>query len=168
MREAYQELLAAFDALEVAGILHPGVEPALPDDRPGLDAKEGQALLEGARTCIAARDQLGTCAFVRRYEALGADPRALFQLLLGFAVSEDGALHAEKFYCTAEREFATTRPARRWNHLQALGRVTASEHGWPSHPNVPRRAWEAVAVHNRVFPSSWLVPTLAWEMTERV
>jgi DNA-binding CsgD family transcriptional regulator len=31
MREAYQELLAAFDALEVAGILHPGVEPALPD-----------------------------------------------------------------------------------------------------------------------------------------
>lgn len=112
-------------------------ELALPDDRPGLDAKDGPALLEGARKCIAERDQLGTCAFVRRYEALGADPRAVFHLLLGFAVSEDGALHAEKFYCTAEREFATTRPARRWNHLVALGRVTASEHGWRA-PGVDR------------------------------
>ncbi|HZN40839.1 MAG TPA: hypothetical protein VFD82_18685 [Planctomycetota bacterium] len=105
-------------------------ELALPDDRPGLNAKDSAALLEGARACIAARDQLGTCAFVRRYQALEGDPRAVFDLLLGFAVSEDGALHAEKFYRTAEREFATTRPARRWNHLVALGRVTASEHGW--------------------------------------
>ncbi len=31
MREAYQELHAAIEALEVAGIRHPGVEPALPD-----------------------------------------------------------------------------------------------------------------------------------------
>jgi hypothetical protein len=112
-------------------------EPALPDDRPGLDRKDGKALLEGARACIAARDQLGTCAFVRRYAALAGDPRPLFDLLLGFAVAEDGALHAEKFYCTAEREFATTRPSRRWNHVVALGRVTASEHGWPA-PGVAR------------------------------
>ena len=56
-------------------------------------------------------------------------PRAVFGLLLGYAVSEDGALHAEKFYRTVREEFATTRPAFRWRHLVALARVTASEFG---------------------------------------
>src|SRR4029078_4513514 len=53
-------------------------------------------------------------------------------LLLGFAVSEDGALHAEKYYRTVTEEFASCRGAFRWRHLAALARVTGSEHGVPA------------------------------------
>ena len=52
--------------------------------------------------------------------------------MLRYAISEDGALHAEKFYRTCSEEFAATRPAYRWRHLVALGRVTASEYGRPA------------------------------------
>ena len=53
----------------------------------------------------------------------------MFDLLLGYATTEDGALHAEKYYRTVVEEFAATRPAFRWRHLDALARVTASEYG---------------------------------------
>jgi hypothetical protein len=56
----------------------------------------------------------------------------VFDLLVKYAVSEDGALHAEKFYRTVVEEFAATRPAFRWRQLVALARVTASEHGFPA------------------------------------
>jgi len=56
----------------------------------------------------------------------------LFDFLLRYAVSEDGALHAEKFYRTVSEEFAATRAAFRWRHLVALTRVTASEFGRPA------------------------------------
>jgi hypothetical protein len=56
----------------------------------------------------------------------------VFDLLLGYAISEDGALHAEKYYRTVSEEFAATRPAFRWRQLTALARVTASEYGRPA------------------------------------
>ena len=56
----------------------------------------------------------------------------MFDLLLRFAVSEDGALHAEKYYRTATEEFAATRPAFRWRQLVSLARVTASAYGQPA------------------------------------
>ena len=46
-----------------------------------------------------------------------------------FAVSEDGRLHAEKYYRTVTEEFASIRPAFRWRELVALARVTASSYG---------------------------------------
>jgi hypothetical protein len=52
--------------------------------------------------------------------------------MLRYAISEDGALHAEKYYRTVTEEFAATRPAFRWRHLAGLARVTASEYGWPA------------------------------------
>jgi hypothetical protein len=64
-----------------------------------------------------------------RYGQQGHDPRPVFDLLLKYATSEDGSLHAEKYYRTASEEFATTRPAFRWRQLTALARVTASEYG---------------------------------------
>ena len=67
-----------------------------------------------------------------RYGSLGHTPRKLFDLLLKYAISEDGALHAEKYYNTVREDFATTRPAFRWRHLIALARVTASEYGFPA------------------------------------
>ena len=56
--------------------------------------------------------------------------RPLYDMLLKYAVSEDGALHAEKYYCTVREEFGHTREAFRWRQLIALSRVTASEHGF--------------------------------------
>jgi hypothetical protein len=56
----------------------------------------------------------------------------MFDVLLRYATSEDGALHAEKFYRTVTEEFASTRPAFRWRQLAALARVTASEFGKPA------------------------------------
>jgi hypothetical protein len=53
-------------------------------------------------------------------------------MLLRYAISEDGALHAEKYYRTVTEEFASTRPALRWRQLAALARVTASEYGFPA------------------------------------
>ena len=69
---------------------------------------------------------------IHRYGELGHAPRPVFDLLLRYAVSEDGALHAEKFYRTVSEEFAATRPAFRWRHVVALARVTASEYGRPA------------------------------------
>jgi hypothetical protein len=68
----------------------------------------------------------------QRYGDLGGAPRPIFNVLLRFAISEDGALHAEKYYRTASDEFANTRPAFRWRQLCALARVTASEYGRPA------------------------------------
>ena len=56
----------------------------------------------------------------------------IFDALLRFATSEDGALHAEKYYRTASEEFANTRSAFRWRQVAALARVSASEFGTPS------------------------------------
>ncbi len=76
--------------------------------------------------------QAKASAVVQKYGELGFAPRPLFTLLLRYAVSEDGALHAEKFYRTVSEEFAATRAAFRWRHLVALARVTASEVGRPA------------------------------------
>jgi hypothetical protein len=52
--------------------------------------------------------------------------------MIRYGMSEDGALHAEKYYRTVSEEFAATRASLRWRHLVALARVTASEYGFPA------------------------------------
>ncbi len=84
---------------------------------------------------VAVRDSLQgrAAAVVHRYGELAPDrPRPVLDLLLKYAVSEDGALHAEKYYRTVCEEFANTRPAFRWRQIVALARVTASEFGRPA------------------------------------
>lgn len=76
--------------------------------------------------------QAHACAIVHRYGSLGHPSRPLFDLLLRYAVSEDGALHAEKFYRSTSEEFAGTREKFRWRYAVALARVTASEFGRPA------------------------------------
>jgi hypothetical protein len=71
-------------------------------------------------------------AIAHRYGQQGHEPRAIFDLLRRYAISEDGALHAEKFYRTVSEEFAGTRAAFRWRQICALARVTASEYGRPA------------------------------------
>ncbi len=89
-------------------------------------------LLRDADEAIRGNLQARASALIHRYGELGHAPRPVFDLLLRYAVSEDGSLHAEKFYRTSSEEFAATRPAFRWRHLVALARVTASEYGRPA------------------------------------
>jgi hypothetical protein len=76
---------------------------------------------------------------VHRCGMQGIAPEAVFQSLLRYAVSEDGALHAEKYFQTTWDEFHRTRPAFRWRHLTALARVTASEFGRPAPGQIEAR-----------------------------
>ena len=92
-------------------------------------ATDADGLIREAEEAIRGNLQARASAIVQRYGDLGHPPRAMFDLLLKFAVSEDGALHAEKFYRTCSDEFASTRAAFRWRHVVALARVTASEFG---------------------------------------
>jgi hypothetical protein len=89
-------------------------------------------LLGEADDAIRQNLQAHAAAIVARYGGLGHPARPVFDLLLRYAVSEDGALHAEKYYRTVTEEFAATRPAYRWRQLVALARVTASEFGRPA------------------------------------
>ena len=97
-----------------------------------VKGSDGPELLAELREALEAGDQAFSCAATERYCELGRPERPLFDLLLEFAVSEDGALHAEKYYQTACEEFRESRPAFRKAHLLALARVTASESGWPA------------------------------------
>jgi hypothetical protein len=97
-----------------------------------IDGKDAIALLKQADEAIRANDQRQASALAQHYGKQGHDPKALFALLLRYAVSEDGALHAEKYYRTVSEEFVSVRPAFRWQHLIALARVTASLHGRPA------------------------------------
>jgi hypothetical protein len=86
--------------------------------------------LEGA---IGDKDQARATALTQRIgEVNPSAAPALFSLLRGFAIADDGALHAEKYYRTATDEFAVGRPAFKWRQLVALARVTASAHGYPA------------------------------------
>lgn len=95
----------------------------------GATADDLLKALDGA---IREKDQLQAAAVVARYGQLGHGPRPVFDLMLQYATSEDGALHAEKYYHTVCAEFATTRPTYQWGQLVALARVTASEYGRPA------------------------------------
>lgn len=97
-----------------------------------LNSSDPQELLGQLDEAIRGNMQAQASALAHRYGELGHPHRAVFALLLGYATSEDGALHAEKYYRTVSDEFAATRPAFRWRQLTALARVTASEYGRPA------------------------------------
>ncbi|HVS37906.1 MAG TPA: hypothetical protein VMS17_20270 [Gemmataceae bacterium] len=126
---AYQ---CAFDRTERGGDFlkwepYPRVEA-----REKIKTGDADALLAAAEDAIRHNDQAGACAAVARYGEEGHKPRPVIDLLLRYAISEDGALHAEKYYRTATEEFASLRPAFRWRQMVALARVTASEYGRPA------------------------------------
>lgn len=100
-----------------------------PDAVEKIKVTEPEALLKQAEEGIRGNDQVTAAAAVHRYGTLGHPARGAFDLLLRYAISEDGALHAEKYYRTVSDEFALTRPAFRWRQLVGLARVTASEFG---------------------------------------
>ncbi len=87
------------------------------------------SILRDTEAAIKENDQARAAALVYRYGQLSQEQRPVFDVLLRYAVSEDGALHAEKYYRTVTEEFGSIRPAFRWRQLVALARVTASEYG---------------------------------------
>ncbi len=91
-----------------------------------------EALIKETEDAIRLNLQGHAAAAVHRYGQLGFSERPVFDLMLKYATSEDGALHAEKYYRTTSEEFAASRPAFRWRQLLALARVTASEFGRPA------------------------------------
>ena len=103
-----------------------------PEHLEAVKAKDQAPLLAEIESSIRAKDQVHVSAAVHKYGELGYSARPVLDVLLKYALSEDGALHAEKYYRTASEEFATTRPAFRWRQLVALARVTASEYGYPA------------------------------------
>jgi hypothetical protein len=121
-------------AYHTAGQLHhQNKDPyPLPEHLEKVKAKDAAGLLKEAEGAIREKDQFRACAIVHRYGELGHDPRPVFDLLLRCAVSEEGALHAEKYYQTVTEEFAFLRPAFRWRELVGLARVTTSEYGYPA------------------------------------
>jgi hypothetical protein len=97
-----------------------------------IKSSDPETLLGEAEEAIRGNLQGRASAIAAKYGALGHPVRPILDVLLRYAVSEDGALHAEKFYRTVSEEFASTRPAFRWRHIVALARVTASEFGRPA------------------------------------
>lgn len=97
-----------------------------------IKSTDPDTLLRETEEAIRANLQGRASALAAQYGTLGLPARPMFDLLLRYAVSEDGALHAEKFYRTVSEEFASTRAAFRWRHVVALARVTASEFGRPA------------------------------------
>ncbi|MDB6054214.1 MAG: hypothetical protein JWN25_1737 [Verrucomicrobiales bacterium] len=89
-------------------------------------------LLREAEEAIRGNLQGKATAIIHKYGLEGHDARPVFDLMLKYAISEDGALHAEKFYRTVSEEYAAANPAFRWRYLVALARVTASEYGRPA------------------------------------
>ncbi|HEX7862325.1 MAG TPA: hypothetical protein VF773_18455 [Verrucomicrobiae bacterium] len=97
-----------------------------------VKSADAEGLLRETEEAIRANMQGHAAAIVHRYGAAGHSERPMFDLLLKYAVSEDGSLHAEKYYRTVSEEFRNGRAAYRWRHLIGLARVTASEYGRPA------------------------------------
>jgi hypothetical protein len=86
-------------------------------------------LLGDLKEAIEANNQSAACAVIAKYGNESHFEGNIFHILRDYAVSQDGALHAEKYYKTTRDDFANTSKALRWRHLIALARVTASEFG---------------------------------------
>jgi hypothetical protein len=97
-----------------------------------VTSSDAARLRDQLEEAVQGNDQALACAIVHQYGDQKHPVRPLLDVLLKYAVSEDGALHAEKFYQTVTEEYATTRPAFRWQQIVALARVTASEYGFPA------------------------------------
>ena len=94
-----------------------------------VQESEPVKLIELLNDAIKNNMQAQAAAVTAKYGALGHDSKEVFDCLLQYAVSEDGALHAEKYYRTIREEFSTAADEHRWEFATSLARVTASEFG---------------------------------------
>lgn len=104
----------------------------LVEDVEKVESKDSEKLIGALDEALRGKDQRRAAAVASRYAELGHDPTAIFAKLRLYAVSEDGALHAEKYFHTVSEEFGRSRAKFRWLHVVALARVTASAAGQPA------------------------------------
>jgi hypothetical protein len=104
----------------------------LPEDVEKVEATDGAKLIAALDEALRGKDQRRAAAVASRYAALGHDARTILAKLRQYSISEDGALHAEKYFQTASEEYGRSREKFRWLHVIALARVTASAGGQPA------------------------------------
>jgi hypothetical protein len=97
-----------------------------------VEPKDGGGLIAALDEALRGKDQKRAAAVASRYGEMGHDAKAIFAKLRQYSISEDGALHAEKYYHTASEEYGRSRAKFRWLHVIALARVTASAGGQPA------------------------------------
>lgn len=122
----------------IVAAYHAGVQsapfqtPDYPTDehRALVNVSDAKGLLAEAEDAIRHNDQGRTTAAIQIYGEHGHAVEPVFELMLKYAVSEDGRLHAEKYYHTVREEYRTIRPAFRWRQIVGLARVTASAYGY--------------------------------------
>jgi hypothetical protein len=102
----------------------------LADHRKAVKATDAKGLLAETEDAIRHNDQGRAAAAIAVYTEQGHAVRPVFDLMLRYSISEDGRLHAEKYYHTVTEEYATMRPAFRSRQLVALARVVASGYGY--------------------------------------
>jgi len=126
----------------VAGLLvaayHVGVQsapyetPMYPydDHRAQVKTQDPKELLAVAEEAIRENNQGLATAAVQIYGEGGFAVEPVLELMLKYAISEDGRLHGEKFFQTVREEYRSTRPKFRWRQIVALARVTSSAYGY--------------------------------------
>ncbi len=105
-----------------------------------IKSDKAAELLGVCEEAIRGNDQPTAAAAIFRYGDLGYDVGPVFELMLKYAISEDGRLHSEKFYRTVREEFDFARPAFKWFQIVALARVTASAFAYDVQDNHGHRA----------------------------
>ena len=122
----------------IVAAYHAGIQSA-PFKTPAYPTDEHRALLKvtGATELLAEtedairnNDQGRATAAIQIYGENGHAVDPVFELMLKYAISEDGRLHGEKYYHTVREEYRTTRAAFRWRQVVALARVTTSAYGY--------------------------------------
>ena len=119
----------ALDRTERGGDFQTWKNRPLAEDVAKLETTGKCHLLGDLTKAIEANNQSMACAVVAKYGEEGHFEGNIFHILREYAISQDGALHAEKYYKTTCDDFANTSKALRWRHLIGLARVTASEFG---------------------------------------
>lgn len=94
-----------------------------------VTARSQSELTAELNKAIRENNQELSCALAYRFLERGFPDYVLKDQLLTYAISEDGALHAEKFYRTATDEYSRLPKALRGRQLVALARVSASSYG---------------------------------------
>lgn len=105
-----------------------------------IKTEKANQLLGVCEEATRGNDQGTAAAAIQRYGELGYKEKPVFDLMLKYAISEDGRLHSEKFYRTVREEFAFARPAFKWRQMVALARVTASAFAYDVNDNHGHRA----------------------------
>jgi len=102
-----------------------------PEHRDAVKGVAAESLLKELDDAIRDKNQIRAAALTARVGSEKPDAaKDVFALFRGYAISEDGALHAEKYFATASDEFGRARAAFKWRQLVALARVTASAYGY--------------------------------------